>query len=884
MNISDGLIGLWRLDIGSGLIAFDESGYGNNGALEGTDPSWVDGINSKAINFPGVNERIDCGNGAPLDQIGDGDFSISFWMRSKDTVPLSYGALVAKWQVSIYWELYSHATANRLAMAFRYGGLGFNLTPFSIDTTVFDTFWHHIVLVIDRTIDKALCYVDSIKDNVELDLSALPFDCSSTGSLSWGARNNGVIPYEGILDELRVYNRVLTKDEIDFLYKYPSGRISFEHFIEKIDSEKIALLEIDLAERREEMLPYEAGIWQWKLTDYREDVTFNFQNGSFTYGAFKKGGVADLGENGVFKIVSSLQVDEKVYLKVSSLANLRTTNKSFFYEADTIIYIHFDNFDPPDVFSKIELGITYGFSTKDIYLADNFFEGRINSMPQISFKKDPLYAGILRYGGGNVGLINHDGFFDKFIWNNIFGQAARIKFGGGDLPLADYKTQFTGFVEDFDITNEMFTLRISDYRKKLSRNLPPNTFDIITYPDIKSRNAGKPIALLWGPIKGAPAMCTNEKEDPPPADYNFKFCDTEFHSIKEITAVYVKGIEKTPTSTSQANAAFSLAAADYNPGDKVTIDFSGYDDSVAKDGSGALIQKLDIIKDMLANYLDITYSSDTYNTTEWEAFAARDTGLYIGKKEDVKKAIERICLCNFGCFMVEGDGRFTFRKSNVSAAPVKTIEIDEELTRASARYNSAEYLTSLVINYDKDQGDNEYVSYPYKEKEAEVFLLYKTYREKEFNTILTSEADALALALDIMSQADRIRPVHPVTAKTQAIDLRICDNIVVRVDRRDKQWYGLCVCEVIGIGLELIANKVQLDLHFINTYSVGRWMADSFNFPAWLGGADASVWDKTWSIDKKIYAKNTFGYWTDDEGYIDPEDPDSYMGSMWGKD
>ncbi len=73
---------------------------------------------------------------------------------------------------------------------------------------------------------------------------------------------------------------------------------AFTDFIKKTDSEKIALLEVDLIELHKKMLPYEAGIWQWKLTDYRQDVTFNFQNGSFTYGAFKSGGVADLGESG----------------------------------------------------------------------------------------------------------------------------------------------------------------------------------------------------------------------------------------------------------------------------------------------------------------------------------------------------------------------------------------------------------------------------------------------------------------------------------------------------------------------------------------------------------------------------------------------------------
>ncbi len=590
---------------------------------------------------------------------------------------------------------------------------------------------------------------------------------------------------------------------------------NFEDFIKKTDSNKIAILEVDLAERLSEMLPIEAGIWQWKLTDYRKNVTFNFQNGSFTYGAFKSSGTADLGENVIVKIVSSLQVDNQVYTEVSSLANLRATNKSFLYESSTVIYIHFDGFAPPDVFSKIELGVTTGFSTKDLYLADNFYEGRIKSMPQISFKKDPLYFGILRYGGGSVGLINDDGFFDKFIKSNIFGQASRFKFGEYELAFGDYKTLFTGFVEDFDINVEKFSLRISDYRKKLSRRLPPNTFDATIYPYIKSRNIGKSIPLGWGSIRNAPVMCVNEEETSP-ANYTVKICDTEFHSIKEITKTYVKGIEKTPTGTSLANATFDLAPADYSPGDKVTCDFKGYDDSIAKDGSGALIQdSLDIIVDMLANYLDITYSGDTYNTAEWEAAGTYAVALWIAKKKDVVKAIEQICLSNFGDFPIEGDGRFTFRQTDISAAAVKTIEIDEELTKLAARFESAEYLTSAIINYDKDQAENEYVSYPYMAKETEVFDIYKTYREKEFNTLLVSESDAQSLAVKIMNLVDRIRPVFPVVAKTQVSDLRIGDNVNVRLDRVNKAWYGLSKCQVVGIDFNLESNQVKLQLRYI---------------------------------------------------------------------
>ena len=47
------LIGWWTFDEGSGSTAFDLSGLGNDGTLEG-DPQWVDGVNAGGLEL----ERI----------------------------------------------------------------------------------------------------------------------------------------------------------------------------------------------------------------------------------------------------------------------------------------------------------------------------------------------------------------------------------------------------------------------------------------------------------------------------------------------------------------------------------------------------------------------------------------------------------------------------------------------------------------------------------------------------------------------------------------------------------------------------------------------------------------------------------------------------------
>ena len=251
MTTNDDLIGYWNLNEGAGVTAADLSGYANDGTLEGTAPTWVDGINRKAVNFPGTDERVDCGNGAPLDDIGNGDFSISFWMKSKDTVPLSGGELLEKLQDgSNLIILRSDGVVNRLKFLFR-KTVVFEVI-FSTDSAPFDTVWHHIVITVDRITDLVCLYVDTVKDSVEGDLSSLPYDCSNTGRLSWGARQEGANPYEGLIDEPRVYNRVLTETEIGFLYAHPSGSYSEElNMITPITIELVMATPIQLELKRE---------------------------------------------------------------------------------------------------------------------------------------------------------------------------------------------------------------------------------------------------------------------------------------------------------------------------------------------------------------------------------------------------------------------------------------------------------------------------------------------------------------------------------------------------------------------------------------------------------------------------------------------------------
>ncbi len=208
-------IGQWHFDEAEGLIAYDTSVNSNDGTIIGSTEYWLTGKSGNALNFDGIDDLVNMGNGSPLDQLGNGDFSISLWMKSKDTVPLFYGRLLSKGSATV--ELYSNDVNNRLRATI--GAIGIT---FSVGSAPFDGTFHHVVLVANRTTDLLFLYIDTIKDSVEGDLSTLPDDISSSADLLFGKRSIGS-PYEGLLDEINIYDHALSELEIDYLFNNPTG-------------------------------------------------------------------------------------------------------------------------------------------------------------------------------------------------------------------------------------------------------------------------------------------------------------------------------------------------------------------------------------------------------------------------------------------------------------------------------------------------------------------------------------------------------------------------------------------------------------------------------------------------------------------------------------
>jgi len=210
-----GLVGSWHFSEGAGTRAADSSGNGNDGTLT-NGPLWnASGKAGYALQFDGVNDYVAVSDSANLN-LPDAGFSIEAWFKtgsSASQILLSKGVSDANEEYTVNIE------PGRVY--FDYGaGTGYVIAS----TSVADNQWHHIALLYNTAWSpKGKVYVDGVEktitqsgggSHIVSSGSALYIGTQAAGAFYYGGRS----PFSGLIDEVRIYNRSLSAQEIQARY------------------------------------------------------------------------------------------------------------------------------------------------------------------------------------------------------------------------------------------------------------------------------------------------------------------------------------------------------------------------------------------------------------------------------------------------------------------------------------------------------------------------------------------------------------------------------------------------------------------------------------------------------------------------------------------
>ena len=199
-NTQAELVGRWRFDEGSGTIAYDSSGQGNDGTLVG-GATWVTGRFGGGLELDGTSGYVS----VPDFELTTDSITFAIWLsgwKGGDWAPLISSRVVGQCEMIFgnddtlryVWNNDSAAT---------WGWTGGPVIP--------EDTWTMLAVTIDP--ERAVAYVYTDDEGLTQSVNAIAHIEETVGALQIGWSYDARF-VRGIIDEAQVYDHALTEDEI----------------------------------------------------------------------------------------------------------------------------------------------------------------------------------------------------------------------------------------------------------------------------------------------------------------------------------------------------------------------------------------------------------------------------------------------------------------------------------------------------------------------------------------------------------------------------------------------------------------------------------------------------------------------------------------------
>jgi hypothetical protein len=521
---------------------------------------------------------------------------------------------------------------------------------------------------------------------------------------------------------------------------------------------------------------YSPGVYFFRLND----LTYSDYDAIFTSGLVAN----DL------EFVISVTFDNIILSEVSSIVNCRALQSSSYCSTEEL-WIH----SPLDADPyNHSVGVGSAFQIRKGGANDGelwHMEDRLLSVPNISKSISDIYNSKIIFSGGDVEINNFDGKYDTLLEDEeIIGNKSNLLIKHPET--GELIKMFSGFVEGGELGIEKLSLSIKDDKESLNIPIPQNVFTLATYPYLDPKNIDKPIPLAFGKCKNVELVCINELE-PAAAIYNFLCADTDLGKIHNVTTVYVEGAPVMFGFTPASNTV-QIATAYYNPGQKVTADIEGYEDS-----TGALMRNAcDILKKLLIYFCGFSDTSDFFDI--WDTTNAYNIYVYINEIKKFWEVIEEICKSSFLNFILNNNGSYSAFVNSYAEDYIREIRNYELIQIGSVNYNSNKLLSSVLIRYDLDHSENEWLQKKINTGETAFFEKYNQYCHKELETNLDNSTDAAAYGAAVLDYFfDAYKPVKIKTDYLEARDFILGKNYKIILSRPRAPELGTYKVKLIHI-------------------------------------------------------------------------------------
>jgi hypothetical protein len=208
---TSGLVGYWKFDEGVADAVRDSSGWENNGTIIGDNDEWAEGRFGYALDFDGT-DYVNVTDSDSLDLDTTGEFTLMAWMKTSSISNFKQKMIFKQTQYH-----FSIDSNDELLLHI------WDDSTTTTDLNLQEETWYHVVGTYSDSADKLKIYVNGSLVN-EKD-TVISLRSANNKPLLFGTTNLLVEYFNGTLDEVQIWDRALSVDEITELYesKVPYG-------------------------------------------------------------------------------------------------------------------------------------------------------------------------------------------------------------------------------------------------------------------------------------------------------------------------------------------------------------------------------------------------------------------------------------------------------------------------------------------------------------------------------------------------------------------------------------------------------------------------------------------------------------------------------------
>ena len=221
-NVSADLVGHWKLDDGSGTVAADSSGNGNDGTI--TNAEWTEGMFGGALNFDAVGQiDVPTESWATIDK----QLTVAFWIYGDPALQPMNQTNIAAFQDPSNNDarLFScHVPWGNGTVYFDSGGTstsgGYDRISKAATPEEFSGQWNHWTFTKDADAGEMKIYLNSVLWHSGTGMNR---PMAGVTGFTISGRPDHTQPYGGLMDDVRLYNHVLSPAEIKKLSALPKA-------------------------------------------------------------------------------------------------------------------------------------------------------------------------------------------------------------------------------------------------------------------------------------------------------------------------------------------------------------------------------------------------------------------------------------------------------------------------------------------------------------------------------------------------------------------------------------------------------------------------------------------------------------------------------------